>query len=288
MTIKLKIPLTCQGIHKRLKDVLDLVHAKRPLLEYQVEKTVSHNPDLREVSGVTVWQDGQKVGTIDSRCTRFSETNGTNTLWYALESHNIRKERGQKNTKFCKDAKTAARTVVEMFTKRTLAELGERLISVVKSEVNSLHQRFEHDYCGRYAIGSTNAEVMNILMDLYEDKVPVMSHGMKTQIVKLDMQRKRDNYVIATNVVSYLQSKNAYVIETMQDETLLCAYMADPATTSKHKSTYDLAPFLQEKFTMLKLLEPRQFAADIGVKFEWGNNKDRMIYFIVGGETKVM
>jgi hypothetical protein len=50
-----------------------------------------------------------------------------------------------------------------------------------------------------------------------------------------------------------------------------------------------LDQYTQEKFTMLKLLDKNQFAADVGIKYESDDGvKKETIYFIVAGETKVM
>jgi hypothetical protein len=104
-----------------------------------------------------------------------------------------------------------------------------------------------------------------------------------------DTIRKGENYEIACNVLAHFETKNGYVIRVMQDETLLCAHIGNPDTTSKHQSTYELDQYTQEKFTMLKLLDMNQFAADIGVKYESDDGaKKETIYFIVAGETKVI
>ena len=268
----------------RLKEVLDLVYVKRPLLEYEVTK-YSDN-DYAET--VRVWQDGQKVGTIYSRFSRYSSAKGMTEIWYAVESHNIKKERGDRNRKFCKDAKVAARTAIEAFTKRTLADLGMSLIKNVKSNVDAMVDRVVYDYRSEMS-GVPSIEVANYLTDVHMGKVVPLPKGVTDHIIKRDMLRKRDNYEIAKNVFDHVKADNGYAIKVMQDETLLCVHLGNSQTTSKNQSTYELDQYSQEKFTMLKLLEVNQFAADIGVKYEHDDGeKKEIIYFIVAGKTKVM
>ena len=267
----------------RLQEVLDLVYAKRPLLEYEVTGYSDNN----YAETVRVWQDGQEVGKIYSRHQRFSPTNGTTEMWYALGSHNIKKQRGDRNTKYCKDAKVAARTVIEQFAKKPLAELGKSLISNVKYMMESVHEKVERDY--RNSISFNYVEIVNYFTDVVMANNPPVPKRIIDSIVNNEALRKRENYDIACNVLAHFKSNNGYVIRVMQDETLLCAHIGNPATTSKHQSTYELDQYSQEKFAMLKLLDLNQFAADIGLKYEIDTDfKKESIYFIVAGKTKVV
>jgi hypothetical protein len=269
-------------MNQRLSDVLTLVHAKRPLLEYVVTG-VNVVTDLAE--SVSIWQDGQKLGKLDACHRRYSPKTGGNTMWYAITCGNIRKERGNKNTKFCKDAKTAARAVIELFTKKPLAELGKSLILDVKSAVESMYDRATYDY-RNYMSGIPMLTLANYLTDIHTGKTVPLPKEISDHIVNREILRKRENHEIADNVMKHAKANNGYAIRMMQDETLLCAHVGNPDTTSKHQSTYELDQYTQEKFTMLKLLDPNQFAADIGIKYERDNGTTKeTFYFIVAGET---
>ena len=163
--MKIKYPKNCVGLSPRLKEVLDTVYAKRPLLEYEVTGRDPRN-DLANV--VTVWQDGQELGTIDSQRTRYSPSNNDHSTWFAVTCDNIRKERGDRNTKFCKNAKSAARAAIELFTKKPLAELGKSLILDVRSAIESLAQRTTYDFRNSFNMSATM--VANYFTDLYLDK----------------------------------------------------------------------------------------------------------------------
>ena len=267
----------------RLKEVLDLVYAKRPLLEYEV----TGYSDNYYAETVNVWQDGQKVGKIYSRHQRYSPTNGTTEMWYALESDNIKKSRGDRDTKYCKNAKVAARTAIEAFTKKPLAVLGKKLITDVKYKVESMCDSVERIY--QNSVSFSGLELVNYFTDMAMGNNPPMPKRTVDSIVSNEALRKRENYEIARNVFAHLKANNGYAIKVMQDETLLCTHVGNPDTTSKHQSTYELDQYSQEKFAMLKLLDTNQFAADIGIKYESDDgDKKETIYFIVAGETKVM
>jgi hypothetical protein len=208
-------------------------------------------------------------------------------MWYALESDNIKKSRGDRDTKYCKNAKVAARTAIEVFTKKPLAELGKSLISNVKYAVDSMRDSVERAY--QNSVNFSALELANYFTDVAMGNNPSVPKRTTDSIVNNESLRKRENYEIACNVFAHLKSNNGYAIRVMQDETLLCAHIGNPDTTSKHQSTYELDQYTQEKFTMLKLLDKNQFAADVGIKYESDDGvKKETIYFIVAGETKVM
>lgn len=268
----------------RLKEVLEMVHAKRPLLEYEV----TEYSDNHYAESVEVWQDGQEVGKIYARYRRYSPARGETHTWYAIESDNIKKQRGDRDRKYCKDAKTAARIAIEAFTKKPLAELGAKLIFDAKSAVESMYDRATYDY-RNYMSGIPILTLANYLTDIHMGKTVPLPKEISDHIVSREILRKRENHEIADNVVKHAKANNGYAIRVMQDETLLVAHLGNPDTTSKNQNTYELDQYTQEKFTMLKLLDPNQFAADIGVKYERSDgNKKEMIYFIVAGETKVI
>ena len=264
----------------RLKEMLELVYAKRPLLEYEA----AGNNRNGELCAVTAWQDGQLIGRIDAEFRKYSPAKSTNEIWYSLTCDNIKKQRGSRNTKFVSNAKTAAKDVIELFTKKPLSVLGARLIDEVKHIVNGLAEKVHSNY--RNSIVFTSSELTNYFIDTYEGKAPPIPQKIADQIVSKDMLRKRENVLIAQNVMNHMVNGKGYCVKVMKDESLLCVRIADPMTTSKCASTYELDQYSQEKITMLKLLEPNQFAADIGIKYETDNGEEKsMCYFIVAGET---
>ena len=272
-------------LSSRLHAVLSLIHAKRPLLEYEV---ISAHPTTGEANHVKVWQDGQFLGAIDAFHRRYSQTAGKHETWYAVTCDNIRKSRGaNKNMKFSKDAKTAARDVIELFTKKPLSHLGMDLIGNVKGVVSLLHDKIDSNY--KNSINFSSRVLTNYFVDLHSGKSVPIPKSIEDQIVSKELLRKRENLEVAHNVWNHCQNNNGYALKVMKDETLLFAHIGNPDTTSKHQSTYELNQYVQEKYTMLKLLEPNQFAADIGVKYEYDNGDTKeMWYFIVAGETKVI
>ena len=272
-------------LSSRLHAVLSLIHAKRPLLEYEV---ISAHPITNEAKHVRVWQDGQFLGSIDASHSKYSPTDGKTHTWYAVTCDNIRKSRGaNKNMKFSKDAKTAARDVIELFTKKPLSSLGETLIKNVKDMVNLLHDRIESNY--KNSINFSSHVLTNYFVDLHLGKTVPIPKLIEDQIVSKELLRKRENLEVSSNVWNHCKNNHGYALKVMQDESLLFAHIGNPDTTSKHQSTYELNQYTQEKYTMLKLLEPNQFAADIGVKYEYDNGDTKeMWYFIVAGETKVI
>lgn len=263
----------------RLKEVLDLVHAKRPLLEYEVIEGIKD-----EATKVVVYQDGQRIGKLNADRRRYSPSKGANEIWFAIEAHTIKKERGDSNTRFCKDVKTAARIAIESFAKKSLTSLGEELIIETVSGVSNVSDKVHYVFSN--AINYSITAVSTYFLDVMAGKNPPIPQKIQDQIISKDLARLKDNYDICANVYKHSKNKNGYAMCVMQDESLLIANLADPSATSKHASTYELDESIQEKFTMLKLLDENQCAADIGVKFKAIHNQQNvMIYFIVAGKT---
>jgi hypothetical protein len=263
----------------RLKEVLDIVYAKRPLLEYEVIEAIKD-----EATRVVVYQDGQKIGRLDAHRRRYSPSKGMNEIWFGIESHTIKKQRGAENTKYCKDAKTAARIAIESFTKKSLADLGVKLIDETIGGVTSIVERLQYQYAS--TLNYSSSEISTYFLDVIAGKNPPIPQKIHDQIISKDLARIKDNRDIGENILRHMKNKNGYCIRTMQDESLLFAHLGNPSTTSKHGSTYELDQYTQEKYTMLKLLDANQCAADIGVKFESSfDGETTMVYFIVAGET---
>ena len=280
--MKITYPKNCNKLHLRLEEVLKLVYAKRPLLEYNVYAVTGDVAN--EATAVEVYQDGQRIGKLNARCRRFSPSKGATEVWFSIESHTIKKQRGAENTKYCKDAKTAARIAIESFTKKSLADLGAKLANETVSNVTHIVERLHYDFSS--AINYTSSEISTYFLDVIAGKNPPIPQKIHDLIISRDLARIKDNRDIGENILRHMKSANGYAIRMMQDESLLFTRIGDPNTTSKHANTYELDQYTQEKYTMLKLLDKNQCAADIGVKFESViDNESTMVYFIVAGET---
>jgi hypothetical protein len=280
--MKIKKPAGTE-LSKRLTEVLQLIHAKRPLLEYEANGS---NRD-GELCAVTVWQDGQRIGSIDSDFRKYSPSKGTNETWFAVSCRNIQKKRGSRETKFNKDAKGAAHAVIELFTKKSMPELGVSLITNVKSGVESLHTKVRHRF--EECVNMQRSVLIRYFAGLHGGKNPPPPAVIMSQYDNPEVLRKIDNMDIADNILNHIKNKNGYALQIMRDDTILCCSLTNPEDTVKYASTYNMSTALQEKFTILKVLEANQFASDIGVKYERDDgDKKELFYFVVGGETKVM
>lgn len=267
----------------RLERVLELVYQKRPLLQYQV---THENADGGTI--VLVYQDGYELGRINAYYGRYSPTKRENETLYAITCHNIRKSRGTKDTKLCSKADPAARAIIELFERKSMESLWQEMSAEARNMVSSLHIRVEQEFTGAINYNYYDS-VHTFFTDMLLGKNPKLPPDIEHQLITKDVVRRRENFEIAENVAQHLKNNNGYVLRILKDETLLCANLRDSSDIKKHKSTYELEPFLQEKFTMLKLLDEKQFAADIGVRWEQERYKQiERIYFIVAGDTKVM
>lgn len=266
------------GLSPRLKEVLDIVHAKRPLIEYEVVDVDFNN----EASKVKCWQHGQFLGSIDSHFKKYSNASGMTVTWFCVYSPHITKERGDAHRRYLKNAKTAAKVAIESLIKTPLEQLGKELANLGQHAAEGVMSRVHSDL--RYGLKFNEVAAIDYFIGLHLGETieppKIIMESITDKAVKA-----RENFLIAKNVVNHIHAKNCYYVKQMKDETWL---FADPAilnTTSKAQTTYDLPDAVQEKLTMLKLLDHHQFARDIGIKLKPGMDEDLEVYVVVKGET---
>jgi hypothetical protein len=133
----------------------------------------------------------------------------------------------------------------------------------------------------------SNFEVTSYFLEMDAGNNPETPRTVKA-FLNDATRKKYEDYKIGTNVTKHAESKNGYAIAYMKDESLLVADLKNYQATQKYASTYEMPQFMQEKFTMLKLLEARQFAENIGIKVCIdADDLGEVQYFIVAGETVV-
>ena len=266
------------GLSSRLKEVLDIVHAKRPLIEYEVINT-----DLNgEATKVKCWQHGQFLGSIDAEFKRYSNASGMTVTWFCVYSPHITKERGDTHRRFIKSAKTAAKVAIDSLIKTPLEQLGVELARLGLHAAEGVMSRIHSDF--RYGMKFNEVAAMDYFVALHNGETveppKVIMENITDRAIKA-----RENFLIAKNVITHAHANNCYYLKQMKDETWL---FTDPAclnTTSKVQTTYDLPDAVQEKLTMLKLLEHHQFAKDIGIKLKPDMVEEIEVYVVVKGET---
>lgn len=271
------------GLSKPLALVLEEVYNKRPLLEFEVTSTIPTDDATRVARSVNVWQHGQRLGSIDAHHRKYSPKNSTSETVYAVESPLIDKQRGRRNTKFCKSAPTAAKVVIDVFAKQPLRALGADLANQLERKTEYLKSNATMIFVDNIRKSSI-IDMATYFVESYLGNNPILPASISKN-VNDDTLKKYDNYKIASSVCKHMENKNAFGISYMKDGTLLVVDLANHETTSKVATTYEMPQFMQEKFTMLKLLDRNQFAQDIGVRIETSDGEDA--YLIVKGETVV-
>ena len=81
-----------------------------------------------------------------------------------------------------------------------------------------------------------------------------------------------------------------YMLKLLPNLTWFCSPTHDHKRATVYHSLDSAPRFIQEKVTMLKLLDNAECAADIGVRFgdpTKTDPDDGCAFFVVGGETKV-
>lgn len=283
------LPTTAKhnGIDERLQKVLEIVDTKRPLFEYKIIARGWGGEAEAPATKVSVWQHGQRLGKIDVDHRKHSKTKDQVEKWFAVESPYIDTKRGRANTKFSKDAETAAKIVIDVFAKQPLAVLASEAIESSGRHLESAYHRKVSAFTS--SLPSHSADVYVYFTEMYMGNTTQPPKSVMSRIDDKTVKAYKE-YVVARGVMEHLKKGNGYLAHYMADGTFLVVDVKDHKTAAKIASTYEMPAFMQEKITMLKLMDNNQFAENIGVKSSMdfiGIGEETPYYFIVGGETVV-
>lgn len=262
-----------------LTKIIELIAAKRPLLEYEVVEIDNE----KRAHAVKVYQHGQCLGYLNTWFHRYSNKHSRTEIWIALKSWTIQRDRGEPNTKYTKDPKVAASIVIDKFTKKSFALIAHEVVRETTQIITGIHDRVHGAF--RYSMEIPQTFTMAYFIKIKQGEQPKVPQNILDKISD-EVVRKYENYKIAGNVLQHMKSKNGTFVTTMKDGALLCIPLSDPDRAERYENTYALPDFMQEKLTMLKLLDHAQFAADIGIKIQH-DSENLPTFFVVSGDTVV-
>lgn len=289
--------LTNTIVCPRLQKVLEGINLKRPLVEfYYYNKVLDHGTAdgvrIYKIVEVDAWQQGMKLGRISSHVLR-NVKDGTQR-WFGVTSPHIRKSRGYNREQLvCKEVDKTIKNAIDNLIKPTLETyaqtVSQNASQIVGNTINRITQKMCDSLYGRF--GRYGADTTVYMLEVALGKNPVLPAQYAS--VTPEVEAMYNKYKAAEAVGKRFSIYEGYALQLLPNNTWFCTPIkqSEWRHATVYQTTADMPQFLQEKVTMLKLLEKDEFVADIGVRVcnletEFDPDTPRLFY-VVDGETKV-
>ena len=278
----------------RLAQVLQGVNEKRPLIEFYFLHKSAVNRDADgnyayQIVAVEAWQQGFKLGEICSHIARDTK-NGTER-WFGVESPFIHKARGHKRNQLVskevgKTVKNAIDSLIKPTLETTAKEVRNNLTQMINHLEYKARQKFMNTLGLRY---DSTFELCEYVFGTVTGRNPVPPKSLTATLETAEVEYAKTQ-VIANVKEHFDKPDGGYMIKLLPNLTWFCSPTSDLKRATVYQSLDSAPQFIQEKVTMLKLLDNAECAADIGVRFgdvAKTDPDDGCAFFVVGGETKV-
>jgi hypothetical protein len=270
-----------EEINSNLEKLLVALKAKRPLFEFEptrYKKQLKVAGELMLVLvGVEVWMKGVCLGSIRADHERLDK-DGNKCFWYALESNTIKKDRGPRNQKVAKDMKKALTVALEHFVFPESNVLGKNLITNGRERLGSLVE--DLSYRTRSGIRIDTMQVAVYFLELARGANPLPPP--KLQSFDEEAYQRYDMYLVGSDIGKQFLANQAYVVQEMKDGSFACAKSTEENSYRRYENVLEMPEFMQEKLTMLKLIDKDSPLAHVGVRIEYG---EISLYVITEGSS---
>jgi len=264
----------------QLEQLLQDVAHKIPAIAYEAllaRVRVGAEPDTR-INAVSVFNGYEHVGSIkaDNKVYR----DGTSAMVFSIQSKNITKARGDRDTKQTKHIKVAISTAIAAFFRQPQSAVADQLRYETKTQMERMVSAAESHVRGVFS--SEYLAVAQYLYDVNSLGPAPLPHKLANKLGS-HWPSLCDNLRIAHSVDAQFRANNGVVARIERDGTINVADLSTTQIIFETKSTYDLPTYYQEKLTMLKILDAKQPVEHVGVRFLLSG--DVNVFFMVAGET---
>jgi len=262
---------TGQPVHPLLRKVIEGVNAKAPLLKF-----VAADMGADYLTWFDVLHDVETLGKVYISYTR----NGTSV---AVASENIKKQRGNKDTKVTKNANVAIKTCLEVFRPKPQDKVAYGILRDFNYATQILEMNAREAVTGFLRSGSRALTFGCFLADFQGGALPadiqaaVMAEGLCDKVA-----RHRAMEALRAAVTA----KYGVVLAAAPDNAFVMVDLGKPDVTTVVKDTYSLPTNYQEKLAILKIMDPREPVPNVGFKYAAGGDTAHgPSYFLAGGDT---
>lgn len=269
-------------LHPKLSELLTMLFAIRPTLEYSSTK---HRPapfDTKVICEVEVYESTQKLGRVGwiNAYTR----NGYEDS-FRIVSPKIHKERGDKNTKQTGNLKTAFKLCKELFVKDDLGVLASKISSAVKQAAHHVMwtaQRRHQDMLNPFSW-----EALKYMLASAEGNNPSLSNKFLQEVKSEKFIQARDNYRICISVHDPMNNSKGAIVYVDRQEKISFIELETNAM-QQFESVYDMPKNYQEKFAMLKIMELDQPVETVGMKMQVAiDDAKETYYYLCPGDVLI-
>lgn len=269
------------AVHPKLESLMHDLYLKIPSLSFEAgSRDYFPSSDSRLISAVKVHNGHWHVGAIAIDEVR--NRDGLRTPRYHITSPKITVKRGRRNTKHTTLPAEAFKLAKNVFAAvPSQAEIRSEMCELISREVNSVHYNAKRNF---ERIGEDYVvQMMRSLMEYKTTGLLTVSAEVDRMLSRPDLHKLSVTAAIATSVAQDFRNKRGTVVREEKDGSYTAIHVDEKQNMQvmNYASTYDMPEVQSTKLAMLKLLEVKQPAESIGVRFQINNAN---WYFLCDGD----
>ena len=270
-------------IDNKLQETITLVKAKRPLFEFQPMKRRYNYEDKAVLFGVHVYMKGVRLGDIRTDFERHDKE-GKKSNWIAITANTIKKERGPRNMKVAKDVGKAVKIAFDHLLFPETQALGKPLKQLGFELLDSLCDNTMYRLKDSVRIGDAMDVVAYFIQKALGSEIPVPT---RLQSFDDEVYKKYKAYLSTSYLMDQWKAGVLHVVRHLIDGAYASVKCQDETSYVRYETTYDMPTFMQEKITMLKLMNKYEPLDHVGVRLE-SRGDEQPVYLITDGDTVTM
>lgn len=270
-------------IDNKLQEMMTLVKAKRPLFEFQPMRRRYNYEDKAVLFGVHVYMKGVHLGDIRTDFER-QDREGKKSYWVAITANTIKKERGPRNMKVAKDVSKAVKIAFDHLLFPETQALGKPLKELGFELLDSLCDNTRYRLKDSVRIGDAMEVLIYFIEKARNTEIPV---PIRLQSFDEEVYKKYAAHLSASDLMNRWKAGSLHVVRHLIDGAYASVNCRDETSYVRYETTYDMPTFMQEKITMLKMMNKYEPLDHVGVRLE-SRGDDQPVYLITDGDTVTM
>ena len=270
-------------IDNKLQEMMTLVKAKRPLFEFQPMRRRYNYEDKAVLFGVHVYMKGVHLGDIRTDFER-QDREGKKSYWVAITANTIKKERGPRNMKVAKDVSKAVKIAFDHLLFPETQALGKPLKELGFELLDSLCDNTRYRLKDGVRIHDSIDVVAYFIQKALGSEIPVPT---RLQSFDEEIYKKYKTYLSTSYLMDQWKAGRLHVVRHLIDGAYASVNCRDETSYVRYETTYDMPTFMQEKITMLKMINKHEPLDHVGVRLE-SRGDAQPVYLITDGDTVTM
>lgn len=263
-----------------IAQLIKAIFLKMPHLSFVASKR--GGGEISEIKQVLVYQGGKHLGYI-GWVHRHTSSGGE--YKYAIMSHNIRNERGDKHIKYTSKVDSAVRLAKQYFSARSDEETVKRAVGGFDNHFRQLTWPLDSRY--QEFASKHGLTMLKYMYSLSRGETPTIDASLLQELNSEAFKKLYEDRRITRRVHANFDKRNGVLVRLLRDESLSVLDIASNKITEV-KSTYDLPKNFQEKLAILKVMGKYTPIDNVGVSFEMvidDGVTPELVYFLIHGET---